>query len=303
MRSWRRQLVSCLFTVAIVSLCEAEPESYRIATYNLRNYLAMDRLVDGRFRLEYPKPEAEKAVVRATILSSAPDILALQEIGSRAELEELRDDLWQAGLEYHSLFILQADDDVRRIGALWNDRVSVNPVSHDDLSFELFDEPMLVKRGMLELEVKIGEGMSLSLFVLHLKSKYTSDKRDPKSKLRRTKEAHAARERILDLYPDPAGKPFLIVGDLNDNRNSSPVRRFLIRGDLQISQILDARDGSNLIWTHYYKKGGEYSLLDYMLASPGFTNAFKTHSEIVDWPEYYEGSDHRLVWTDLSPTR
>ncbi|MDQ8182178.1 endonuclease/exonuclease/phosphatase family protein [Pelagicoccus sp. SDUM812005] len=280
--------------------CRGEEEPLRIATYNLRNYLLMDRQVDGRFRLEYPKPEAEKAVVRRTILEAAPDLLAVQEIGTWDELEELRDDLEQEGLPYESVFVLEADDETRRIGALWRAGIEVEPIAHDDLSFSLFGDEMRVKRGMLELRVRAGEGPPFSVFVLHLKSKYTTDRRDPQSTQRRTKEAHAARERILERFPDPSRSPFMIVGDLNDHRNSSPVRRFLVRGDLQISQILEARDRSGLIWTHYYKKGGEYSLLDYMLASPGLTSIYETRSEIVDRADYYEGSDHRLVWTDLS---
>ncbi|MDQ8200743.1 endonuclease/exonuclease/phosphatase family protein [Pelagicoccus enzymogenes] len=299
MGQWRFSFVFCLLALAVALYCQAKPETYRIATYNIRNYLSMDRLVDGQFRLDYPKPESEKTVVREAILVASPDLLALQEIGSAAELEELRDDLEQAGLYYNSSHILEADDEVRRVGALWNERVSANVVEHDDLDFELFGESMRVKRGMLQLDVQLGGAGSIQLFVLHLKSKYTTDRRDPQSTLRRTKEAHAARERILHLFPDPGTMPFLIVGDLNDHRNSSPVRRFLVRGDLQIAEILDARDNSGLIWTHYYKKGGEYSLLDYMLASPGLRSAFETQSGIVDLKGYYEGSDHRLVWTDL----
>ncbi len=284
-------------TFAVLSSSGAEP--LRVATYNVRNYLTMDRQIDGKFRRDYPKPEEEKEVVRKSILAASPDILALQEIGTRAELLELRDDLAQDGLRYESAYLLEADDEVRRVGALWKSHLSVTPRPHADLEFKLFEEPLSVKRGMLELQVEEVEGESFSIFILHLKSKYTSDKRDPQSTQRRTKEAHSARERILDLFPDPATSPFMIVGDLNDHRNSSSVRRFLIRGKLQISTVLDAQDSSGLIWTHYYKKGGEYSLLDYMLASPGLTKAFVTKSGIISSKDYYTGSDHRLAWTDL----
>ncbi|MDQ8183972.1 endonuclease/exonuclease/phosphatase family protein [Pelagicoccus sp. SDUM812002] len=289
----------CLLLSAVAAQGQTEAESIRLGTYNLRNYLAMDRLVEGQFRLDYPKPETEKTVVRQAIVAAAPDVLAVQEIGTEAELLELLDDLRQDGLSYSSHYILEADDDTRRVGALWNEEVQVRPVPHIDLGFNLFDEPMKVKRGMLELEVQTGGGLGFSIFILHLKSKYTSDKRDPQSTRRRTKEAHSARERILEIFPDPLNSSFLVVGDLNDHRNSSPVRRFLNRGELEISQILEAKDSSGLIWTHYYKKGGEYSLLDYMLASSGLVKTFDTSSGIVDRRDYYEGSDHRLVWTDL----
>jgi hypothetical protein len=32
-------------------------ESLRVATYNVRNYLEVDRWVDGRYRPQFPKPE------------------------------------------------------------------------------------------------------------------------------------------------------------------------------------------------------------------------------------------------------
>lgn len=261
----------------------------------------MDRLVDGGFRQNYPKPEAEKSVVRTSILTVAPDLIVLQEIGTQEELEELRDDLADEGLDYAHRYLLEAHDETRRIGALWKGSLTVVPVPHVDLAFNLFDEKQSVRRGMLELKVEAAGGRSFSVFALHLKSKYTSDDRDPQSTLRRVKEANEARERILELFPDPAKSPFFVFGDLNDHRNSSAVRRFLVRGDLQISRILDASDANGLIWTHYYMKGGEYSLIDYMLASPGVDEVFLTESHIASQGDYYAGSDHRLVWTDLIP--
>ncbi len=296
----RQVFLSCFLVVWAASWGHCEAEKIRVASYNLRNYLAMDRLVDGQFRLDYPKPESEKAVVRKSILLAAPDILAVQEIGSKEELDELRDDLAAEGLVYQSLYVLEAHDDTRRIGALWKSKLKVEPREHEDLEFTLFNQRQSVKRGMLELKVEWGPESDFSVFILHLKSKYTTDKRDPQSTKRRTLEAQAARDRILDLCPDPSAGAFLVVGDLNDHRNSSPVRRLLVRGDLQISQILEVKDSSGLIWTHYYKKGGEYSLLDYMLASPGLSNTFETASGIGEVEDYYEGSDHRLVWTDLT---
>lgn len=294
-----RQILLVLAVAIGATQIFAAPEPLRIATYNVRNYLTMDRQVDGKFRRDYPKPEAEKEIVRETILAASPDILALQEIGTRAELLELRDDLAQNGLNYDSAYLLEAGDEVRRIGALWKSHLSISTRSHTDLEFTLFQERRSVKRGMLELQVKQSDGSSLSVFILHLKSKYTSDKRDPQSSQRRTKEAQSARERILERFPDPKKSCFLVVGDLNDHRNSGPVRRFLVRGNLEITTILNAQDPAGLIWTHYYKKGGEYSLLDYMLASPGLVEAYDTQSAVVALKDYYKGSDHRLAWTDL----
>ena len=64
------------------------------------NCLTMDRLVEGRWRPEYPKLESEKKVVRETILAVGPDMIALQEIGESAHLLELQHDLASEGIVY-----------------------------------------------------------------------------------------------------------------------------------------------------------------------------------------------------------
>jgi endonuclease/exonuclease/phosphatase family metal-dependent hydrolase len=75
-------------------------DELRVATYNLRNYLVMDRYFDDQWRPEYPKPEIEKTAIRRVITGVAPDILVLQELGGSEFLEELRSDLARDGLHY-----------------------------------------------------------------------------------------------------------------------------------------------------------------------------------------------------------
>lgn len=291
-----------LFLV-VFGLCGATfgAETLRVATYNVRNYLSMDRMLEDGFRMNYPKPESEKAVVRDTIRSVAPDILALQEIGSEEYLLELRDDLAREGLVYEGWAIALATDEVRRTAALWKGEVAVEAVSHADLGFRHFGEAVTVKRGLLELKLLDEQGQGrASVFVAHLKSRYTDDKRDPRSARRRAGEAEAARERILQLYPEPESSRYLVVGDLNDGPNSSPVQRFLTKGPRVLARLLPAEDLSGLSWTHDYRKGGEYSSIDHMLVSIGWMEMRDAKATIADRPDYYEGSDHRMVWVDVA---
>ncbi len=256
-------------------------------------------LEDG-FRMNYPKPESEKSVVRATIHSVAPDILTLQEIGSEDYLLELRDDLASEGLVYDGWAIALASDEVRRTAALWKGEIPIEAVTHADLRFRHFGEEALVKRGLLELRLLDGRGQGrASVFVAHLKSRYTDDKRDPRSDRRRAMEAEAARERILRLYPEPESSRYLVVGDLNDGPNSSPVRRFLAKGPRAMARLLPAADSGGLNWTHDYRKGGEYSWIDHALVSVGWIEMNEARATIVDRPDFYEGSDHRMVWVDV----
>ena len=64
-------------------------EVVRVASFNLQNYLSCERIVDGKWRPDYPKPEVEKKAVRFSLKSVNPDILALQEIGDYRYLLEL----------------------------------------------------------------------------------------------------------------------------------------------------------------------------------------------------------------------
>ncbi|MBC2607468.1 endonuclease/exonuclease/phosphatase family protein [Pelagicoccus albus] len=294
----RLLLVALVWTISL-SATYGEPR-LRVATYNLRNYLCMDRVVEGEFRVDYPKPEAEKERIRQTILSVRPDILVVQEIGGDAMLEELQLDLAREGLRYHHRYVLVADDSTRMLGALWKEELQVQPVPHVDLEFSLFGEQRKVKRGLLELQISAPGQELLSLFTLHLKSKYTSDKRDYQSEERRAREAEAARDRILDRCPNFSESRLLLMGDLNDYRSSAPLRRFLSKGDEQLFSILEAKDESGLVWTHFYRKDAAYTLIDYILVSPGFEETYAPRSGIHQDPDFFAGSDHRLVWVDLS---
>lgn len=292
-------VLCCVFWDGYGGQSELAP-GVRIASYNLRNYLSMDRVVDGRFRRNYPKPEEEKDVLRQTILAARPDLLVVQEIGGLDYLIELKRDLAGAGLAYGHVYLLEADDSTRMIGALWLPSLTVEPVAHLDLSFPLHGSRRNVKRGMLELKVNLPDGGGLSVFALHLKSRYTVDKRDFKAVSQRTGEAQAARERILSLHKRPRESNYLVLGDLNDYRNSSTLRRLLKRGDTVISEIVELKDERGLVWTHFYEKGGEYSLIDYALASPGLLKERSVSGEVLEREDFFTGSDHRLIWVDVS---
>ena len=80
-------------TFTLVCTPFAWSETVRIASYNVENYLVMDRMVSGRWQEEYPKPSKERRIVRSVINQANPDILAIQEIGERAFLNELWKDL------------------------------------------------------------------------------------------------------------------------------------------------------------------------------------------------------------------
>lgn len=275
--------------------------SIRIATYNLRNYLVMDRVVDGQWHPEYPKPEAEKAAVRRAILAMDADILLLQEMGPRPFLRELQEDLSRAGLDYPYALHLEAADEARHLAAL--SRIEPAAVHrHVDLDFKYFESRLPVKRGLLEMVFGDPEGGGLQVFVVHLKSRWSDEPRDPGSALRREREARACRNRIIERTHDRGRTRFLVAGDFNDHPGSAPLRRFKSRGALEIAQRVEARDSGGLLWTYFYEKASRYSTVDGFFAGPGLEGAIVGgRARIVDGLWLLEGSDHRPLYLDIKP--
>jgi endonuclease/exonuclease/phosphatase family metal-dependent hydrolase len=287
-----------VLTLSGLLLSVAECETIRVASYNVRNYLTMDRLIEGKWRPEYPKPESEKRYLREAILEVRPDILALQEMGSKKHLEELRRDLANEGLVYTGSAWLEAHDTERHVAALWNGEIRIEVRSHRDLPIKYRGVLDHVKRGMLELRVADEQG-GWSLFNAHLKSKYTTVKSDPLSNERRTLEGRAVRDRIIKLFPDLENRRYLIVGDLNDSPVSGALRALRKKGKRVLSVPIEFSDESGDRWTHYYKKEDSYSRIDFMLRSPGWHELERILGVIRHSRDYYKGSDHRLIWVDL----
>jgi endonuclease/exonuclease/phosphatase family metal-dependent hydrolase len=282
-----------------MGLAAADAETLTIATYNVENYVATNRLVDGIYRENYPKPETAKTALRAAIRALDADVLALQEIGPAPYLEELRRDLRNEGVDYPHAVLLQAADPERHVAVL-----SRRPLAaigrHADLEFEYFGARERVKRGLLEVRVAMEAG-EVTLFVIHLKSRFTDRADDPTSGVRRAAEAVAVRNRVLEIFPNPATARFVIAGDCNDSPNSRPLDALARRGKTKIATIVPAADSRGDSWTHFYRKEDIYSRVDYFLISPGFmTAAAEVHAQIFDEANAKLASDHRPLWLRVS---
>ncbi|CAI8358609.1 MAG: Uncharacterised protein [Opitutia bacterium UBA7350] len=298
----RRRLVFCrtravLLLVALFLSNAAPAETLRVATYNLYNYLSMDRSVDGKWRKDYPKPESEKSAVRRAIVEVRPDVLAIQEIGDLKYLNELRNDLRRDGLDYIHITHLQNPESDRCL-AILSRLPFYQTKQHQDLDFKYFEGRHSVRRGMLEVEIRPIPGLRIQIFNLHLKSRWTVRDDDPEAALQRTREAEACRNRIIDRTINESRPHYLILGDFNDNPDSSPLRRFKKRGNLIIAERLIAADSRGEFWTHFYRRQSSYSTVDGILVSPPMMPAVKV-GRIADTLSPPQGSDHRLVYADF----
>jgi endonuclease/exonuclease/phosphatase family metal-dependent hydrolase len=293
--------ISFFCVIPFVLLTILSGAEIRVATYNLNNYLVMDRHVGARWRPSYPKPESEKSIVRQIVQDVSPDILVLQEMGPLEFLEELRSDLERDGVHYNYAVHMRGADKDRHVAVL-SKLPPAEVVKHKDLDFKYFEDRELVKRGMLELSFDLGEGDTFQIFALHLKSRYTDNKQDPDSELRRVREAEACRNRIVERTYDRGKDKFLITGDFNDQPASATMRRFYRRGDLDIGGLVPAVDSRGELWTYFYEKESSYEAIDGFVASLAMQSHIKVgRAHIVDSAGALTGSDHRMVYLDLIP--
>lgn len=272
---------------------------WSVATFNVENYTLADRLVEGVYRRDYPKPETAKTAVRRTLIDLAAEIVVLQEMGGPEFLTELQRDLRSEGLNYPYAALVTAADQDRRL-ALLARNAPLEFRAHTDLTISYFGGREAVKRGLLEAVFAHPDG-PITLFAVHLKSRYTDRPDDPQSALRRAAEAVALRDRILERCPDPERMPFLVVGDFNDLRPMRPIRAFLQRGERPLSLLLPAADSRGEVWTHRYQKEDTYSRVDYVLVSPGLYPWIEGgQATIADSPWVGQASDHRPLLVRVS---
>ena len=256
----------------------------------------MDRRLSDQTWRNAPKPEDQKEAVCEVIVSASPDILLVQEIGGRSDLRDLQRKLSKNGLVYPHIFLAQGSDPTRFNGLLskipWRLAETI-----DDLTYDYFGQTLTVKRGLLRVQFCSGQ-TDWDFYGVHLKSKWSSNKKDPLSAKQRKSEAMKVREY---LYKKHQGNGYyLVAGDFNDTINMPVLRYFRNRGNIRLAEVMPAMDSQGLIWTHFYRKGGIYSQIDFLLASPSlYKKTFRTTGEIVDLPISWQASDHRLVYIDL----
>jgi len=297
------RLAVLFFSLSALQTFSLFAETLTIATYNLSNYLPTDRVVRGVFQKNYPKPEPEKTALRTVIKALNADILAIQEIGPRALLDELIRDLKRDGIDYPYADMLESPADPERHTAVLSRRPFTKVNKHTDLAFKYLDATETVKRGLLEVHVATDAG-DLALFIVHLKSRLTDRPEDPESAIRRAAEATAIRNQILKIYPTPTARDarFLILGDFNDTTANRPLRALEQRGKIQIATPLPGADSRGEVWTDFYAKQDTYSRIDHILVSPALKRAVQNNAVTIydDSPNVLTASDHRPVLVRLT---
>ncbi|HXG47214.1 MAG TPA: endonuclease/exonuclease/phosphatase family protein [Methylomirabilota bacterium] len=284
--------------VWFVACAAPAAEVFRVATYNLNNYL----LAPAGAR---PMKTAEgRAKIRESLRAVGADVVALQEVGGLGALQELRAALRAEGVDYPFWEHITARDTNIQVAVLSRFPITARR-PHTNDSYLLFGRRLRVSRGFAEVEIQVAPRYSFTLITCHLKSRRPVPEADEAEM--REQEALILREKIdRRLRADPDAN-LIVLGDLNDVKDSRAVRSILGRGR---TALLDTRpaerngdqapaasprhDPPRVTWTHYYGEEDTYSRSDYLLLSADMSREWRRdETYVLALPDWGVGSDHR----------
>jgi len=294
-------MFKCILFIVGLSAWAANAGSFRVAAYNLENYL--DQTTETR---HYVKTPEAKAKVREVIRTANPDVLALEEVGSTNALLELRASLKAEGCDFPFWEHVQGFDTNIHVAVLSKLPI-VARQPHTEESFLLDGRRFRVSRGFAEVDIQAGSNFTFTVLVAHLKSRRPSAAADEAEQ--RLQEAKMLRG-IIDerLTKNPEAR-LVVLGDFNDTKNTDSTKMVIGHGKFKLTDTRPAeRNGDtapnpvarfeprNVTWTHYYGLEDSYSRIDYILLSPAMTRDWvKSETYISTVPNWGVGSDHRAI--------
>jgi len=288
------------FSVAFLC-CQLQAETFRVATYNVANYL--DQPTESR---RFTKSAAAKAKIRESIRAMKPDVIAFQEMGGPSALQELRGSLKAEGLDFPYWEHVTGFDTNIHVAVLSRfPIVARHPHTNDN--FLLSGRRFQVGRGFAEVDIKVNDHYTFTLLTAHLKSRRPVPEAD-EAELR-LEEAKLLRAKVDARLTASPNANIVVLGDFNDIKDSKSTKAIISQGKHKLVDTRPAeRNGDNLpnpnpawepmniTWTHYYGKEDTYSRIDYIMLSPGMAREWVTNeSYVVTIPNWGLGSDHRPV--------
>ena len=275
-------------------------ESFRIATYNVENYL---ETASGNRQVKLAEA---KAKIREGLRALRAEVVALQEVGGTNALHELRDSLKAEGLEYVDWELVNGHDTNIQVAILSQFPITARR-PHTNDSFLLYGRRFRVSRGFAEVDIKVTPSYSFTLLTTHLKSRRPVPEADEEEW--REQEALLLREHIDQCFKAHPGLDLVVLGDFNDTKDSRAVRSLLGRGRTALIDTRPAeRNGDDhpnlnpryaprtITWTYHYGKEDVYERIDYILLSQNMArkwNAKETY--VLALPNWGLASDHRPI--------
>ena len=112
-------------------------------------------------------------------------------------------------------------------------------------------------------------------------------------------EARLLRGVVTGIMKKEPNANILVMGDLNDTRNSGPIA--VIRGDKVKEELklvdLRPKDSEGCCWTHWWRREDSYGRIDYAFVSKGLLPEIESgRNRIVHTPSFWlKASDHRPI--------
>jgi len=291
----------CLPVLLLFSVIPAGAETFRIAEYNVENYL--DQPTESR---REAKSTEAKAKIRESILALKPDVISFEEMGTTNALLELRASLKSAGLDFPYWEHVSGFDTNIHVAVLSKFPITARR-PHTNDNYLLGGRRFSVSRGFLEVDIQVTPNYSFTLLGAHLKSKRPVPEGDQADM--RLQEAKLLREKVDALLTARPGANVVVLGDFNDTKDSASTKALIGAGKTKLVDTRPAeRNGDdapnanprfspmNVTWTYYYGVEDSYARIDYILLSPGMARHWvKKETYIPSIPNWGVGSDHRPI--------
>lgn len=294
----KRRLLFCLF-FALTLAARAASDEVVIAGYNVENYFSSERRSPDGKRVFAPKPEKQIQALVKVIKEINPDILGVCEMGAPEDFENFKKRLAEVGLGYTDFEYVQGVDQDRHL-ALLSRYPIVAHESMPDVSFELNGRQEKVRRGFLDVTVKIGDDYHLRLVGAHLKSKLAVPEGEA---LLRRHEAQLLREHVTKVLEADPKVNLLVYGDFNETKNEPAIKEIMGPRDSH-THLYDLwlKDSLGDRWTHYWRVADSYERIDFLFANR-FLLPEVVHEKCSIYRSDYwnEASDHRAIIATIKP--
>ena len=296
----RRTVMSALLFGFVGSGWAKDGEKFIFCSYNVRNWLKMERFIGGQ-RMVSDKPEEEKKAVIRILKEISPDILGLCEVGDEADVADLQRRLKKAGVDLPHVERIRGSDPVRSL-ALLSRLPIVARNSRSDLGYMIrgVAMPFQIQRGLLDATVELSEGFQVRFIGVHLKSMREVVEAD--QAVMRRNEATLLREHLDQTLLIAPKSKILCYGDFNEHRNEPAISIIMGKRNADSHMLeLVPQDVNGQVWTHFWDAADSYARLDYIFSS----RALRPHlneeeSRIYHETDFLKASDHRPIVLPLS---
>lgn len=253
----------------------------------------MEREVGETGLVNAPKPTDEKQAVIRLIVSAAPDVIGLCEIGEAADLREIQSLLKANGIDLPHQHYTGGSDPVRRLGLLSRFPITAT-AKPAETDFRLHGRTFSINRGILDATISV-HGKPFRFIGVHLKSKRTTDEVDQEEM--RVHEARLLRRHVDAVLKKNPKTRLVVYGDFNDTRPSSTLKTIIGRKhDAGYLTALSLKDSRGHAWTHHWASHDVYSRIDFITVSQSLRRSVDyENSYLIDAPEWQIASDHRAL--------